>query len=103
MAKIDIEDVKRLNIESGEILVVKSTALLTRHQIELIGRDLSRHLPAGVKVLVLDKTLSLCIVVPPKGSEVRTMADGEKPENPTVTQTPSGQRAAAHGKFPVIA
>jgi len=62
---IDIEDVKRLSVRQGDILVVQSSRALS----DDMARRIKDHIEAAFpdltgRVLVIDDTLSLAVVTP---------------------------------------
>ncbi len=59
--KIDIEDIKRLTIKAGEILVVKAGLLATQERQELAD-SLKAVLPEGAKVIVLGPEMGLVVL-----------------------------------------
>lgn len=60
---IDIEDVKRLRLADGDILVVKVGAFITLDQVKHIKAMVADCFPASAgRVMVLDKSMSLAVL-----------------------------------------
>lgn len=55
-------EIAKLALKKGDVLVVKSSEIISEQTLRSIREGFEGHLPEGVKALVIDKTLSLAVL-----------------------------------------
>lgn len=55
-------EIAKLELHEGDTLVVKIELILSKNQCDYIREKFQQHVPAGVKVLVLNGPLSIAVL-----------------------------------------
>ena len=56
---MDIEDIKKVSIKKGDILVIKSALPMTAEQMRRLSEAVKRCAPDGAKLMVLDSGMEM--------------------------------------------
>lgn len=59
---IDIADIRRLNIKSGETLVVQVNGPIRQEALGHLCDAIKGKIPEGVKLMVIDESVSLAVI-----------------------------------------